>query len=102
MDCRRELVLSYFGEKFDKSECNRTCDNCKNNLTAEMRDISGIIQDLLLMIQEMGHQQATIAKCIDTYRGLKSAKILESNFNNLDGYGKGILIILHFLIPRTL
>ncbi len=43
VDCRRQLVLQvfqfdeigyvdefqYFNERFDKSQCNRTCDNCE-------------------------------------------------------------------------
>jgi len=28
-DCRRELILSYFGEHFPKTKCCGTCDNCK-------------------------------------------------------------------------
>ena len=28
VDCRRSLILEYFGESFDKSRCNATCDNC--------------------------------------------------------------------------
>lgn len=26
--CRRELQLSYLGEKFDRKDCNKCCDNC--------------------------------------------------------------------------
>uniref|UniRef100_M4B6F2 ATP-dependent DNA helicase n=1 Tax=Hyaloperonospora arabidopsidis (strain Emoy2) TaxID=559515 RepID=M4B6F2_HYAAE len=27
--CRRQQLISYFGQKFERSECNRTCDNCR-------------------------------------------------------------------------
>ncbi|CEG46281.1 bloom syndrome protein [Plasmopara halstedii] len=30
--CRRQLLLSYFGQQFQRSECNRTCDNCRRNV----------------------------------------------------------------------
>jgi bloom syndrome protein len=29
-DCRREIQLSYLGERFDRVNCNKTCDNCEN------------------------------------------------------------------------
>ena len=28
--CRRKFILHYFGEKFNKENCNEKCDNCKN------------------------------------------------------------------------
>ncbi|CAH0514672.1 unnamed protein product [Peronospora belbahrii] len=27
--CRRQLLMSYFGQTFQRSECKRTCDNCQ-------------------------------------------------------------------------
>ena len=99
MDCRRHLVLSYFGEKFDKAECKQTCDNCLANLSADFKDISSVVRDLLSIVQQMGDQQATVTRCIDTYRGLKNAKVMEFNFNNFDEYGKGIYT---FVAHRTL
>ncbi|TDH71395.1 hypothetical protein CCR75_007351 [Bremia lactucae] len=27
--CRRQLLISYFGQEFHRSECNQTCDNCQ-------------------------------------------------------------------------
>ncbi len=29
VDCRRELLLQYFGEHFPREKCNKTCDNCR-------------------------------------------------------------------------
>lgn len=30
VDCRRKLLLNYFGENFDPQQCRNTCDNCCN------------------------------------------------------------------------
>ncbi|CAG8653934.1 6847_t:CDS:2 [Cetraspora pellucida] len=35
VDCRRQQIMAYFGEQFDKSQCQFTCDNCKNALTQQ-------------------------------------------------------------------
>ena len=43
-ECRRTIILEYFGEVFDKSRCNGTCDNC-----AAMRRMDVIQLDCLPM-----------------------------------------------------
>ncbi|EGZ19330.1 hypothetical protein PHYSODRAFT_491373 [Phytophthora sojae] len=32
--CRRQQLISYFGQKFQRSDCNRTCDNCRRTQRA--------------------------------------------------------------------
>ncbi|ETI32764.1 hypothetical protein F441_20376 [Phytophthora nicotianae CJ01A1] len=32
--CRRQLLISYFGQQFQRSDCNRTCDNCRRTQRA--------------------------------------------------------------------
>ena len=34
VNCRREFMIRYFGQKFDKSLCKRSCDNCYAAVTA--------------------------------------------------------------------
>lgn len=92
LECRRELVLAYFGESFAKENCNQTCDNCKNNLSADFVDISGHVKNLIEIIQELGESNVTINQCIDIYRGSKSGKILDQGHDSLNAYGKGIII----------
>ncbi|KAI9895625.1 hypothetical protein PsorP6_019402 [Peronosclerospora sorghi] len=29
--CRRQLLISYFGQTLNRNECNRTCDNCRRS-----------------------------------------------------------------------
>ena len=51
-ECRRELLLSYFNEEFNKENCYHMCDNCNKNIfkenidcTIESKNILGILFD---------------------------------------------------------
>ncbi|SPO00967.1 related to QDE3 protein (involved in gene silencing) [Cephalotrichum gorgonifer] len=41
-DCRRVEVLRYFGEDFEKADCHKTCDNCRNGALSEQRDYTEV------------------------------------------------------------
>lgn len=47
IDCRRQLILGYFGENFDKKYCNQTCDNCENNKNVVSVDHTADAKNLL-------------------------------------------------------
>lgn len=49
--CRRRLILHYFGEEFDEANCNKMCDNCahpkpKVEVTNEMVETLKAVQQL--------------------------------------------------------
>lgn len=37
--CRREMLLEHFGEKFDREQCNGTCDNCRGVASGMVQEI---------------------------------------------------------------
>ena len=54
--CRRTMQLEFFGERFDSSKCNDTCDNCKAGLQADRRDISEDGRTILQLLEDLLQQ----------------------------------------------
>ncbi|KAJ2183912.1 ATP-dependent DNA helicase sgs1, partial [Coemansia sp. RSA 520] len=81
VDCRRQLVLSYFGEHFDASQCQNTCDNCRSR-SAESRVQVDMTEEARLIIESVRilnerQQKATLLHIIDIFRGSKSKGVAE-------------------------
>ncbi|KAI8899246.1 P-loop containing nucleoside triphosphate hydrolase protein [Globomyces pollinis-pini] len=89
LDCRRQLVLAYFGEKFDKAKCKGTCDNCQKNLKSVEVDISEHTKSIILLLKSLSRSKVTLNQLSDVYRGMNGKKILDSLWNELPEYGKG-------------
>jgi RecQ zinc-binding len=47
LDCRRFLQLLHLGEKFNTSNCNRTCDNCSKVHSLVEKDVTDIARHLV-------------------------------------------------------
>lgn len=50
-DCRRVEILRYFGERVDKIDCQRTCDNCKAAGRFVLRDYTKFAVAALQLIK---------------------------------------------------
>ena len=66
-DCRRVEILQYFGERFDKSECRGTCDNCKNGGQFELQDLSEYAKAAIEIVR--AYRRITGAQCTDILLG---------------------------------
>jgi superfamily II DNA helicase RecQ len=95
--CRRTMQLKFFGERFDESKCNKTCDNCKagkvsdrRDLTTEAKNIIELFNNLTRQAGKRGGGGITMNQLSELFRGSK-AKAITKNFhvNGLRGYGAG-------------
>jgi len=92
--CRRTMQLEFFGERFDRSKCNKTCDNCKAGLEPERRNLSEDGRTILqllddLLIQKNG-RGATLAQVSELYRGSKAQTTIKFiDVKRIPGYGLG-------------
>lgn len=68
-DCRRSQLLHYFGERFSKDDCNKTCDNCRIGGEYETQDRTDYAKAVLQAV--MYYKRLTMVQCTDYLRGTK-------------------------------
>ncbi len=95
-ECRRDLLLSYFKENFNKEKCYRMCDNCNKNKDREKIECTKeckIILGLLLNLKNKNNNiNLTFDQIIDYLKGINKYhldKRFDNNyFGNLSKYTK--------------
>ena len=68
-DCRRTEILRYFGEDFDRVNCEKSCDNCEAALVFEEQDFSEQAKAAIEVVKVQ--KRLTTNQCADILRGLK-------------------------------
>jgi ATP-dependent DNA helicase RecQ len=85
-DCRRCILLAYFGEEYQPENCGN-CDNCLHSpIVMEDRTIDA--QKLLSCISRT-QQRFGMRHIVDILRGARTQKIRDQNHDQLTTYGIG-------------
>ncbi len=84
--CRRKILLSYFGEEYDKADCGGMCDNCKN--PKELIEAKTELSQSLKVIKALG-EHFPINYVIDVLRGKLNPQIKMYRHESLDVFGIG-------------
>lgn len=79
--CRRMLILRYFGEKFDSSNCHKNCDNCMDTRPSSDVDLTAAGIDMVRMVQMLGTVDWTKSLCVDALRGQNNKGIREKGLD---------------------
>lgn len=89
--CRRRQILEYFEENFDSSLCNKTCDNCKSNVSQNWakKDVTDYAKSIIEMMGEIQNSTVPLGHCIDVFRGSKKKSVVESGHDRIKNHGKG-------------
>ncbi len=85
-NCRRKLILEYFGEEYEKDNCE-TCDNCTQEKEA-LQDLTIPAQKFLSCVKRVDEMFGT-NHIVDILRGSKNKKILSKQHDQLSTYGIG-------------
>ncbi|CAI6338764.1 unnamed protein product [Periconia digitata] len=89
-DCRRAQVLGYFDERFNREDCNNTCDNCKSDATFVEKDLSEYAAAAIRLVKQVESSEVTLLQCVDAFRGAKNAKLKGANLGDCYGFGQGL------------
>lgn len=81
-NCRRRMLLSYFGEHRDK-DCGN-CDNCKN--PPQVFDGTIIAQKICSTVYRIKEQEP-VSTVVDILRGSKNSHINDNNYHKVSTYG---------------
>ena len=91
--CRRTMQLEFFGERFDRSNCGQTCDNCRAGRTPERRDMSVVATSILGLLSDLQKQRrngVTLTQLSELFRGSKSKSATKFiDLSKVKGYGGG-------------
>ncbi|GAB2229187.1 hypothetical protein Droror1_Dr00023323 [Drosera rotundifolia] len=88
VDCRRFLQLVHFGEKFDATSCEKTCDNCARLKTSVEKDVTEIAKLLVELVRLTG-QKFSSSHILEVFRGSLGQNIKKVKHDTLRLHGAG-------------
>lgn len=88
VDCRRLLQLIHFGEKFESSNCRKTCDNCCKTQNSIEKDVTEVAKQLVELVKMTG-QKFSSAHVLEVYRGSLSQYVKKHRHESLHLHGAG-------------
>jgi ATP-dependent DNA helicase RecQ len=84
--CRRKILLNYFGEEYDTSQCTNMCDNCNN--PKEQIEAKKEAQNALQVIKGLD-EQFTMEYIMHILRGKPNPQVKMFRHDERDFYGIG-------------
>jgi bloom syndrome protein len=88
-DCRRVQILGYFNERFERTGCKESCDNCQSDSTFETRDFTKYARGAIQLVKKVHKDQVTLIHCADVLVGRKAKKASDLGHDHLEEYGMG-------------
>ena len=78
VECRRRVVLEYFGENFSSEQCNGSCDNCHEAASGGgfiLADVTQHGKNIVDMVRGAKAARVTQTMFIDAYKGSKAKNV---------------------------
>lgn len=84
--CRRKMLLHYFGESYNEDDCNKMCDNCRHP-----KEKFDVVQEMTLVIQaiESLGPKFNLKHVVDVLKGIKSSEVADYGNDQNPYFGKG-------------
>ncbi len=84
--CRRKMLLHYFGERFDDADCNKMCDNCRH--PKEKIEVTSEMSQALSTIKGLG-DKFNIKHIAKVLMGVKAQEITDYEHHKTQYFGIG-------------
>lgn len=84
--CRRKMLLHYFGERFDDAGCNKMCDNCRH--PKEKIEVTAEMSQALSTIKGLG-DKFNIKHIAKVLMGVKAQEITDYEHHKTQYFGIG-------------
>jgi ATP-dependent DNA helicase RecQ len=84
--CRRQFMLHYFGERYDKAGCNGMCDNCR--FPKETYDATKQVKQALAVTKQV-KEKFGIDHMVKVLRGTNNQQVVLNEHNKLPVHGRG-------------
>jgi bloom syndrome protein len=108
VECRRFLQLVHLGEKFDSTNCKKTCDNCCSSQSLIDKDVTLITRQLVELVKQTGERFSS-AHILEVYRGSLNQMVKKHRHETLQFHGAGkhlskieVSRILHYLVTEDI
>ncbi|GMF66244.1 unnamed protein product [[Candida] boidinii] len=90
-DCRRQQVLQYFNEEFNRADCKKQCDNCVKGGGEEAQevDVTALTKVIANLVKSVQGSKVTVLQCQDAFRGSRTSRIVSLGLVNNPYHGKG-------------
>jgi len=92
VDCRRTLLLEYFGEQYLSSQCKKhyqtRCDNCCNVAQTKSVDFTQLSKHIFALVDQLTNnsKQITLYQIVDILKGSKQKSVIDAGHNQLEQY----------------
>jgi ATP-dependent DNA helicase RecQ len=84
--CRRKMLLHYFGEHFDADNCNKMCDNCRH--PKEKTEVSAEMVKALKTINGLGNK-FNLKHTVKVLTGSKIQEVTDHEHHKTEYFGIG-------------
>jgi RecQ family ATP-dependent DNA helicase len=92
-DCRRQQVLVYFNERFSRSQCHATCDNCMYATQANRVDVTLAATKVARLLSQLAREKITLLQLLDVFRGSRSSRIISKGYDQLEEHGSADAVL---------
>lgn len=92
VDCRRAVILNYFGEHFTRQQClqneKTACDNCKRTEKYKVLNVTEISKKIVNGVRELcSNSRNTVLQLVDVFKGAQTKKVTDSGHEKTSFHG---------------